>query len=50
MNDNHVTTKAYVDQFHNDIERNRRDLGLDFSNESSDLVKTIRIKVSTILS
>ena len=39
VNDNHVLTKAYVDQFHNDNERNRRDLGLDFHNESSDLVK-----------
>ena len=24
-NDNQVITKAYVDQFHNDIERTRRD-------------------------
>ena len=29
-NDNEVTTKAYVDQFHNDNERNRRDLGMSF--------------------
>ena len=28
-----------MDQFHNDDERNRRDLGLDFCNESIDLVK-----------
>ena len=29
-NDNEVITKAYVDQFHNDNERNRRDVGLSF--------------------
>ena len=39
VNDNQVNTKAYVDQFHNDNERTRRDLGLDFYDESSDLVK-----------
>ena len=39
LNDNHVITKAYVDQFHNDSERNRRDLGIDFYNESSALLK-----------
>ena len=38
-NDNEVLTKAYVDQFHNDNQRKRRDLGLDFHDESSDLVK-----------
>ena len=38
-NDNEVITKTYVDQFHNDNERNRRDLGLSFYNESGDLVK-----------
>ena len=38
-NDNEVITKAYVDQFHNENERNKRDLGLDFYNESNDLVK-----------
>ena len=38
-NDNEVVTKSYVDQFHNDRERDRRDVGLDFYNESSDLVK-----------
>ena len=36
--DNEVITKAYVDQFHNDNERIRRVLGLDFYDESSDLV------------
>ena len=39
FNDNQVITKAYVDQFHNDNERTRRDLGLDFYDESSGLVK-----------
>ena len=37
--DNQVITKAYVDLFHNDNERNRRGFGLDFYDESSDLVK-----------
>ena len=36
-NDNEMTTKAYVDQFHLENERSRRDLGIDFYNESSDL-------------
>ena len=34
-----VITKAYVDQFHNDNERNRRDVGFSFYNEEVDLVK-----------
>ena len=38
-NDNEVITKAYVDQFHQENERSRRDLGLDFYDESSDIVK-----------
>ena len=38
-NDNQVITKAYVDQFHEENERSRRDVGLDFYNESNDLVK-----------
>ena len=38
-NDNEVITKAYVDQFHQENERSRRDVGLDFYNESADLVK-----------
>ena len=38
-NDNEVITKAYVDQFHQENERSRRDVGLDFYNESSDIVK-----------
>ena len=39
VNDNEVVTKSYVDQFHNDNERSRRDLGIDFYNESNILVK-----------
>ena len=38
-NDNEVITKAYVDKFHQENERSRRDLGLNFYNESADLVK-----------
>ena len=38
-NDNEVIKKAYVDQFYNDNERNCRDLGLHFYDESNDLVK-----------
>ena len=34
-----MITKAYVDQFHQEIERSGRDLGIDFYNESSDIVK-----------
>ena len=30
VNDNHDITKAYVDQFHQDDEQSRRDLGIDF--------------------
>ena len=38
-NDNEVITKAYVDQFHNDSQKNRRDLGLSFYKEEVHLVK-----------
>ena len=38
-NDNEVITKAYVDQFHQENERSRRDLGIDFYDESNDLVE-----------
>ena len=41
-NDNEVITKAYVDQFHQENERSRRDVELDFYNESSELVKSIQ--------
>ena len=40
VNDYHVITKAYVDQFHQENERSRRDLGIDFYDESNDLVKS----------
>ena len=40
VNDNQVITKAYVDQFHQENERSRRDLGIDFSDESNDLLKS----------
>ena len=39
VNDNQVITKAYVDQFRQEHERSRRDLGIDFYKESSDIVK-----------
>ena len=39
VNHNDVITKAYVDQFHQETERSRRDLGIDFYDESSDKVK-----------
>ena len=39
VNDDRVINKAYVDQFHQEIERSRRDLGRDFYIESSDLVE-----------
>ena len=39
VNDNQVITKTYVDQFHQENERSRRDLGVDFYDESNVLVK-----------
>ena len=39
VNDNEVVAKAFVDQFHQQNERSRQDLGLEFYDESSDLVK-----------
>ena len=38
-NDNEDITKAYVDQFHQEIVLSRRVVGFDFYDESSDLVK-----------
>ena len=38
-NDNEVITRAFVDQFYKENERNRRDLGLNFYEESNDLIK-----------
>ena len=42
VNDNHVITETYVDQFHQENEQFGRDLGIDFDDESSDLVKKQR--------
>ena len=42
FNDNQVITKAYVDQFYQEKEQTRRRVGLDFFNESNDLVKNNR--------
>ena len=39
VKNNQVTTKAYVDQLHQQNEKSRPDLGIDFYNESNDLVK-----------
>ena len=39
VNDIQVITKAYVDQFHQENERSRRDLEIDFYDESSDIKK-----------
>ena len=39
VNDNQVIIKAYVDQFHQENERSRRDVGLDLYDESNDIVK-----------
>ena len=39
VNDNHVITETYVDQFHQENEQFRRDLGINFNDESSDSVK-----------
>ena len=38
--DNQVITKSYVDQFHQENEQSRRNLGFIFSNESNDLVES----------
>ena len=37
--DNEFITKAYVDQFHQENERSRRDLGIYFYDKSNDLVE-----------
>ena len=39
INDNEVITKTYVDQFHQENERSRRDVALDFYIETNDLLK-----------
>ena len=47
VNDIHVITKAYVEQFHQDNERSRRDLGLNFYDKSSHLVEKNKTMIST---
>ena len=42
VNNNHAVTKSYVDQFHQENERSRRDSGTDFYNESIGSVKKTR--------
>ena len=39
INGNHVITKPYIDQFHQEIERSRRDIGKSFYTETTDFVK-----------
>ena len=39
VNENQVITKAYVDQFHQENELSRQDLGINFFDELSDLLK-----------
>ena len=38
IQDYQVFTKSYVDQFHQENEQSRRNSGIDFCNESSDLL------------
>ena len=40
VSDNQVITKSYVDQYHPKKDRSRRDLAIEFYNESSDLEKS----------
>ena len=44
-----IPTKAYIDSLHEENERSRRDLGIDFYDESNDLVKKTKITISTII-
>ena len=41
-NDKQVIMKAYLDQFHQEIEQSRRDFSIDFYDESSDSLKNIQ--------
>ena len=51
IHENQIITKSYVDQIHQATDYSRRDLGIDFYNELSDLVKKImKTKVWTTLS
>ena len=43
VNDNQVTTKFYVDQFHRENEGSKRGLSIDFFIESNDLVKNNQV-------
>ena len=47
--DNQATTKAYVDQFHQEKEQSRQDVGLDFYDESNGLLKKTINMISTIM-
>ena len=48
--DKKLITKVHVDPFHQENERSRRNLGIEFYDESSDLVKkTIKIMISLII-
>ena len=49
VNGNKVITKAHVDQFHKENERSRQNLCIEFYIESCDLVKKIKIMISTII-
>ena len=49
VNDNHYSTKSYVDKFHKENEKSRRDFGIDFCFESNDFVKNNQNKVSMII-
>ena len=42
VDDNHVGTKSYVDQFQNDIECDRRNLEISFYNEEVYLIKNVQ--------
>ena len=44
VNENQVITEAYADQFHQENEQSRRDLGIDFFDKSSDLVEKSKDK------
>ena len=43
VNDNQVLTKTCADQFHQEKERSKRDLGIVFYDESSDLLKNDQV-------
>ena len=49
VNDKQVITKVFVDQFQQENKRSRRDLGIDFYNDSYDLVKNNQDKEFDII-